>query len=110
MPLALEMLRTVLLVAGLSLAGRWVLGLLAGASRERNVIYQLLSVVASPAVKAAALVLPRRVAPRSAALLAWLFIVGAYFAIGLWQRDLCLRDLGQAACENWAGVRGRSGH
>lgn len=109
MTLALAMLRTVVLVAGLSLAGRWLVGLLAGAGRERNAIYQLLSVVASPAVSLARRLLPRRASERQAALFAGFLALVIYFGAGLWERDLCLRDLSQAACANWAAARARPG-
>jgi hypothetical protein len=107
MPLALAMLRTVVFVAGLSLAARWVVGLLAGASRDRNAVYQMLSVVAAPALSAARWVLPRGTTERRAALVAWLLALVAYFGVGLWQRDLCLRDLAQAGCSNWAVAHGQ---
>jgi uncharacterized protein YggT (Ycf19 family) len=107
MLLALAMLRTVVLVAGLSVAGRWVVGLLSGASRDRNAVYQMLSVIAAPALKAARRVLPRDATDQRAALVAWLLALVAYFGLGLWERDLCLRDLTQVGCGNWAAARGQ---
>jgi hypothetical protein len=109
MPLALAMLRTVVLVAGLSLAGRWLIGLMAGSARDGNAVYQLLSIVASPALKLARLLLPRRASERHAALLAGFIAAATYFGVGLWERDLCLRDLAQAGCANWAVARGQRG-
>ena len=50
MALALAMLRTVLLVALLALAGRWAVAVFAGRGREENFVYRLFSLVAEAAV------------------------------------------------------------
>jgi hypothetical protein len=108
--LALAMLRTLLLVAWLALAGRWAVGVLAGRRREENFVYQLFSLVAGPALRATRLLLPRRIGASRLPALAAVIAVLAYLALGLWQRDLCLGDLSQAGCEKWAAARARTGH
>jgi hypothetical protein len=108
--LALAMLRTVLLVALLALAGRWAVGVFAGRRRDENFVHQLFSLVASPALRAARWLLPRSTAAARLPALAALFAALAYLGLGLWQRDLCLRDLSQAGCEKWAAARSGPGH
>jgi hypothetical protein len=106
--LALAVLRTVVLVAMLALAGRWVVGVFAGRQREDNFVYRLLSLVASPAMRITRWLLPRTTAASRLPALCALFALAAYLALGLWHRDVCLRDLSQAGCEKWAAARARS--
>jgi hypothetical protein len=102
--LALAMLRTVALVAALSLAGRWLLALLAGRQRHRNFAFQLLSVVAQPALTMVRWLLPRSVPDRFIASVALGLMLAAYLGCGVYQRAVCLRDLSQVGCENWAAA------
>lgn len=61
-------------IALLSLAGQWLLGLLAGAKREQNLFYQLLSVMTRPFVRLARAVSPRLVLDRHVPLVAFLLL------------------------------------
>jgi hypothetical protein len=99
------MLRTVVLVAALSLAGRWTVGLFAAHRREENPVFQLFSIVAWPALKVTRLLLPRTIPDRLVPALALLLSLVVYLGLGLWQRDVCLRDLSQAGCEKWSAAR-----
>lgn len=78
--------RTLVEVAGVFLLGQGVLWLLAGASRERNVIYQLFCVVTSPVTRTVRALTPRIVLDRhipvvSFCLLFWLWISLAYVRV-----------------------------
>lgn len=99
------MLRTVVLVAALSLVGRWLVALLAGRHRQGNFVFQLFSVVAQPALTVVRRVSPRIVPDRWIGALAFVLMLAAYLGLGLYQRAVCLRDLSQAGCENWAAAR-----
>ncbi|MBK7263817.1 MAG: hypothetical protein IPI03_18970, partial [Rubrivivax sp.] len=64
MLLLINALKLIVEIALLSLAGRWVLALLAGAGREGNVFYRVLDIVASPFLKLMRWVSPRMVLDR----------------------------------------------
>ena len=104
------MLRMVVLVAALSLAGRWMVGWFAGTHRDENFVYQLFSMICRPAVAATRWLLPRSVPEHRVPVLAWIFALIAYLGLGLWERDVCLRDLSQAGCQNWAAARAAALH
>jgi hypothetical protein len=68
-------------VALLSMVGQWVLGLLAGARRSENLVYQLLQLVGRPFVMAVRCVVPRQVAPQHHAWVAFLLLVLAWLVV-----------------------------
>ncbi len=110
MALALAMLRTVVLVAALALAGRAVVGFFAGPRREQNFVFRLFCVVARPALAVVSRLLPRSIRLRLAPTLTLIVALIAYLALGLWHRDVCLRDLSQLGCEKWAAARAQRIH
>ena len=110
MAITLAMLRMVVLVAALSLAGRWVVGLFAGRRREENFVYRLFSLIARPPQRVVRWLLPRSIPERWVPTLAWMVALIAYLGLGLWERDVCLRDLSQAGCQNWAAARAAAPH
>lgn len=59
-------------IAWLALLGQWVLGLLAGQRKDRNVFYQLLQQVGNPIVRLTRCVTPSRVLERHQPLVAFL--------------------------------------
>lgn len=59
MELTISILRTLIEVAGYALLGQGLLYLLAGQKRDSNRIYQLLRLIASPAVRVMRAILPR---------------------------------------------------
>ena len=74
-------------IALLALAGQWVLGLIAGARRGDNLVYQLLQKISWPFVALVPRVTPRRVLARHhpwvaflLLALAWLLVTGAKIA------------------------------
>ncbi len=79
----ISVLRTLAEVAGLFLLGQGGLYLLAGASRETNVIYQLFRAVTRPVIRIVRTITPRLVIDRhipfvAFVLLFWLWIALAY--------------------------------
>lgn len=83
------LLRAFVEVALLSLLGQGVVGLLSGASREKNPVYRVFSIVTRPPIRLARLITPRLVIDRHVPYVAffalfWLWILLAYV-----KRTLC---------------------
>jgi hypothetical protein len=104
--LLLLILQTVILIAGLALVGQFIVGAFAWGRREQNPIYQLLGIIARPAVSLVRLVTPRIVLDRHIPIATFLLCLFAYFGVGFAHRDVCLSDLGQQGCTKWAQARG----
>ena len=64
--LLVSVLRSLVEVAGCFLLGQGLLYLLAGASREKNVVYQLFRVVTNPVVKITRFITPKQIEDRHA--------------------------------------------
>ncbi len=76
-------LRALVEVAGLSLLGQGIVGLLAGRRREENFIYRIFQVVTRPALRAVRAVLPAVIIDRHVPyvtffVLLWLWLALAY--------------------------------
>lgn len=84
-------------IALLALAGRALLGLLAGAGRERNAFYRLLDVIAGPVIKLVRRITPRVVVDRHVPLAAFVLLSGVWLALTATKIELCLQ-LGVQAC------------
>lgn len=84
-------------IALLSLAGRWLLGLLAGPRRDGNPFYQLLDVLTRPFLQAARLLTPRLVVDAHVPLVAFLLLAFVWLVATLLKIDLCLQ-IGVQAC------------
>lgn len=84
-------------IALMSIAGQWMVGLLAGARRDRNVFYKLLEVVASPFIKLMRLITPRIVLDRHVPLAAFLLLSVVWVALTATKINLCLQS-GVDAC------------
>ncbi|MEO8123555.1 MAG: hypothetical protein ABI633_05850 [Burkholderiales bacterium] len=78
-------------IALLALAGQFVLGLLAGAGRDRNVFYKLLEVIASPFVKLLRKLTPRFVLDRHVPLATFLFLSVVLVFLTIVRINLCLQ-------------------
>lgn len=76
--LILSVLRALVEVAGLFLLGQGVLYVFAGASRERNVIYQLFRVVTKPVVRVVRAITPKVIVDRHVP------VVGFFLVFWLW--------------------------
>lgn len=77
-------------IALLALAGQFVLGWLAGAGRDRNVVYRLFEVIASPFVKLVRLLAPRAVVDRHAPLATFVLLAVALVWLTIERIRLCL--------------------
>lgn len=78
-------------IALLAMAGQWLLGLLVGQQRERNVIYRLLQVLTQPFVRLARWVSPRLVLERHLPLAAFLLMLGVWLLATALKIQLCLQ-------------------
>jgi hypothetical protein len=97
MLLLVTSLKLVAEIALMAFAGQWVVGLLAGGGRERNVFYKLLEVTTSPFVKLVRRITPRVVLDRHVPLAAFLLLIVAWFALTATKINLCLQT-GVDAC------------
>jgi len=84
-------------IALLSLAGQWLLGLLAGAKREQNLFYQVLAILTRPFVRLARLVSPRVVLDRHVPVVAFLLLGFVWVFSLLAKVQVCLQ-IGMEAC------------
>jgi hypothetical protein len=89
--LLVEAVKLLAEIALLSLAGQWVLGLLAGRRRQENLFYQLFQVITRPLIACARLVSPRIVLDQHLPLVAFLLLCFIWIAATLTKIDLCLR-------------------
>jgi hypothetical protein len=86
-----EILKMLVEIALLSLAGQWVLGLLAGAKREGNLFYQLFQVLTRPLISGARLISPRVVLDRHLPLVAFLLLSFVWVVATITKIDICVR-------------------
>jgi hypothetical protein len=84
-------------VALLSLAGQWVVGMLAGERSGENFIYQLLGQVSKPFVVLAGKMSPQRVLPRHHPWVAFLVLALAWLALTVFKIAHCL-EIGVQLC------------
>ncbi|MBK7062677.1 MAG: hypothetical protein IPH51_20395 [Rubrivivax sp.] len=92
MLLLINALKLIVEIALLSLAGRWVLALLAGAGREGNVFYRVLDIVASPFLKLMRWVSPRMVLDRHVPLATFLLLSVCWVLLTMVKIGLCLQS------------------
>jgi hypothetical protein len=85
-------------IALMALLGQWVLGLLAGARREQNLFYQILSAVGRPFVAAARFVTPRIVLDRHLPLVAFLVLAFIWLVATFMRIRICL-EIGVEMCK-----------
>jgi len=106
--LLLLVLQSLILVAGLAMFGKAVVGAFNWKARQSNVVYQLFAILTRPLERVVRLVTPKLVLDQHVPLATFLLLLVGYFAMGFWHRDVCLVDLAQAGCERWAVARGAS--
>jgi len=85
-------------IALLALFGQWVLGLLAGAKRDRNLFYQILQIVGKPFVVAARVITPRQIIDRHVPFVAFLLLLFVWIAATLLKIRTCL-EIGVELCK-----------
>jgi hypothetical protein len=96
--LLVEILKLLAEIALLSLAGQWVLGLLAGPKRDTNLVYQLFGVLTRPLVAGARLITPRVVLDRHLPLVAFLLFFFVWLVATVTKIDICVR-IGVELCK-----------
>lgn len=84
-------------IALLALFGQWVVGLLSGAARERNPVYQLLDVVGRPFVWLARRLSPRWVLQRHVPVVAFVLLAWAWIGVTALKLSVCL-PIGDLTC------------
>lgn len=94
---AISIVKTITEVALLALFGQWVLGLLAGSQKDRNLFYQILQIVGSPFVSLARRISPRVVLDRHVPLVAFLLLLFVWIGVTLLKIQTCLR-IGMVLC------------
>lgn len=86
-----EVIKLLAEIALLSLAGQWVLGLLAGAQRDRNLFYQIFQIVTRPVVTGVRYITPRIVLDRHVPLVAFLILMFVWLVVTITKIDMCVR-------------------
>jgi hypothetical protein len=97
MLLLVSSIKLVAEIALLSLAGQWLLGLLAGAKRDSNFFYRLLAVLTGPFVRGARWLSPKIVLDRHVPLVAFLLLSFVWVFATVTKVQLCL-EIGVQAC------------
>jgi len=99
MLMLLDILKALLEVAGLTLLGQGLLFLFAGSKRDKNIVYQGLSVVTRPVLRLTRFITPRIVLDRHLGLVAFLLVALAWFFVLIEKQSVCTQGaLGQPSC------------
>lgn len=86
-------------IALCALAGRWLLGLLAGAKRDQNLFYQLLTQMTRPFTATFRAITPKLVIDRHIPLLTFVALGWIWLFALLQKVSLCRADLTQPLCQ-----------
>ncbi len=97
MLLVITALKLIAEMALMVLLGQWLLGLLAGARRESNVVYQALQVAGRPFMVLARVVSPRFVVERHLPLVAIALLALVWLVCTILKIRICL-EIGVALC------------
>lgn len=88
---ALILVKLILEIALMALFGRWVLGLLAGARKDKNLFWQILDIMCRPFIVVARLISPRQVIDRHVPLVAFLLLGFAWFGVTILKVQTCVQ-------------------
>ena len=91
MLLSINIVKLIAEIAGMALLGQWIVGLLAGAKREKNFFYQLLAVLGKPFVLAARWVTPKFVLERHLPLVAFLVLLMVWAVVTILKIQHCVQ-------------------
>lgn len=91
MLLLVEVLKMLAEIALLALFGQWVLALLAGAQRDKNLFYQVFQIVTRPVVATVRLLTPRVVIDRHVPVVAFLLLTFVWIVATMTKIDICVR-------------------
>ena len=89
--LTISILKLLAEIALMALLGRWLLGLLAGQQRERNVFYQLLGIVTAPVQRLTRWISPRQVLDRHIPLAAAALLLSTWVIVTLLKIQTCVQ-------------------
>lgn len=78
-------------IALMALLGQWLLGLLAGAKRDKNIFYQILQVMGKPFVALARRVSPKFVVEQHLPLVAFLLLAFVWLGATILKVQTCLQ-------------------
>lgn len=98
MLLFVSIIKLVCEIALLGLAGRWLLGLLAGQKKESNFFYKALEAVTKPFVSAARFITPKAIIDRHVPLVAFL-LLGFIWAVSVIEKVRICTQVGIALCK-----------
>ena len=85
-------------IALMALLGQWLLGLLAGAKRDKNIFYQILAIIGRPFVVVARLLSPRFVVERHLPLVAFFLLLFVWLGATILKIQTCLQ-IGVELCK-----------
>jgi len=85
-------------IALMALLGQWLLGLLAGARRDKNIFYQILEIVGRPFVAVARFLSPKFVVERHLPLVAFFLLVFVWLGATILKIQTCLQ-IGVELCK-----------
>ena len=88
--LLVSIARTLVEVAGFALLGQGAVALLAGKTREQNLFYRLLRLIASPAVRAVRFITPRFILDAHVPMLTFFLLFWLWIALAITKRHLCV--------------------
>jgi hypothetical protein len=92
--------KTVAEIALLAFAGQFLLGLLAGAKRDTNFVYQLFGILTKPFVRAMRAITPKAVIDRHMPVAAFVALLSMWAVSVLAKVELCVRaGLTAALCK-----------
>jgi hypothetical protein len=89
--LTVSAIKLVVEIALMALAGQFLLGLLAGAKRERNFFYRVLQVMTQPVIKAVRFLTPRVVLDRHVPLAAFALLASIWLVTTIVKINICLQ-------------------
>lgn len=98
MLLAANIVKLIAEIALMAMAGQWLLGLLAGARKDQNLFYQLLSMVGRPFVVTARLLTPKLVLDRHVPLVAFFLLVFVWLVATIYKIQTCIQ-IGVELCK-----------
>ncbi|MBI2307367.1 MAG: hypothetical protein HYU78_08700 [Rhodocyclales bacterium] len=87
--LLVSVLRSLVEVAGFFLLGQGLLYVLAGASREKNGVYQLFRIVTRPVLRIVRFITPRLVIDRHIPVVAFFLLFWLWIALAYARRMIC---------------------
>lgn len=85
-------------IALMALLGQWLLGLLAGAKRDKNIFYQILEIVGRPFVSVARFLSPKFVVERHLPLVAFFLLLFVWLGATILKIQTCLK-IGVELCK-----------